>query len=208
MSAEKKDSSRSTPRGRVEARANALMVPAKTSEARLASACLPCANCPSCQSVAIRRHYYSQISGRFRRIPPRQQGRTRRHGRWAGCGGRGWQRATNDANADGQGVWSWHPDAGVKLAMMLRIASHRADDGGNKARSPRRARYTPLKPLRGECRVNRCDRGDYARMLILFCMRDCGCIERPAFPAPFAQRAEGSSAKLARFARRDRRGAW
>src|SRR6266481_5110357 len=30
----------------------------------------------------------------------------------------------------------------------------------------------------------RCDRGDYARMLILFCMRGCGRIERPAFPAP------------------------
>src|SRR6202023_2967990 len=57
-------------------------------------------------------------------------------------------------------------------------------DGGKKARSPGRARYKPLKPLRGECRVNRCDRGDYARMLILFCMRGCGCIARPAFPAP------------------------
>src|SRR6202051_1881286 len=30
----------------------------------------------------------------------------------------------------------------------------------------------------------RCDRGDYARMLVLFCMRGCGRIERPAFPAP------------------------
>ena len=27
------------------------------------------------------------------------------------------------------------------------------DDGGNKARSPRRARRKPLKPLRGECRA-------------------------------------------------------
>jgi hypothetical protein len=26
-----------------------------------------------------------------------------------------------------------------------------ADDGDNKARSPRRARRKPLKPLRGEC---------------------------------------------------------
>src|SRR5258708_12323101 len=30
----------------------------------------------------------------------------------------------------------------------------------------------------------RCDRGDYARMLVLFCMRGCGRIARPAFPAP------------------------
>ena len=27
--------------------------------------------------------------------------------------------------------------------------------------------------------------GDYTRVLILFCTRGCGCIERPAFPAPF-----------------------
>ena len=28
---------------------------------------------------------------------------------------------TNDTIADGEVVWSWRPDAGVKLAMMLRI---------------------------------------------------------------------------------------
>jgi hypothetical protein len=28
---------------------------------------------------------------------------------------------TNDNVADGEVVWSWRPDAGVKLAMMLRI---------------------------------------------------------------------------------------
>ena len=33
-------------------------------------------------------------------------------------------------------------------------ASHHADDGGKKARSPRRARRKPLKPSRGECRVD------------------------------------------------------
>src|SRR5260370_21749926 len=30
----------------------------------------------------------------------------------------------------------------------------------------------------------RCDRGDYARVLFFICMRGCGCIARPAFPAP------------------------
>jgi hypothetical protein len=30
-------------------------------------------------------------------------------------------RQTNVANADGEVVWSWPPDAEVKLAMMLRI---------------------------------------------------------------------------------------
>jgi hypothetical protein len=62
--------------------------------------------------------------------------------------------------------------------------SDSAGDGGKQARSPGRARYKPLKPLRGECRVNRCDRGDYTRVLPTHCTRGCGCIERPAFPAP------------------------
>src|SRR5258708_27574233 len=30
----------------------------------------------------------------------------------------------------------------------------------------------------------RCDRGDYARVFVFFYTRGCGCIERPAFPAP------------------------
>jgi hypothetical protein len=40
----------------------------------------------------------------------------------AGCDGRGWCRKTSGAGADGEVVWSWRPDAGVKLATMLRIA--------------------------------------------------------------------------------------
>ena len=28
---------------------------------------------------------------------------------------------TNDVIADGEVAWSWRPDAGVKLAVMLRI---------------------------------------------------------------------------------------
>src|ERR1700732_3119117 len=74
------------------------------------------------------------------------------------------------------------PDAPT-LASSLRKATS-AGDGGKKARSPGRARYKRLKPLRGECRVNRCDRGDYTRVLPTHCTRGCGRIERPAFPAP------------------------
>ncbi len=55
--------------------------------------------------------------------------------------------STNDADADGEVVWSWRPDAGVKPAGRL------AGDGGKRARSPRRARRKPLKPLRGESRL-------------------------------------------------------
>src|SRR5260370_1221133 len=45
---------------------------------------------------------------------------------------------------------------------------------------------------------NRCDRGDYARMLVLFCMRGCGRIERPAFPAPSDLQKAGRSWQTSR----------
>jgi hypothetical protein len=51
---------------------------------------------------------------------------------------------TNGADADGEVVWSWRPDAGVKFAAE----AIRWSDGGKKARSPGRARRKPLKPLR------------------------------------------------------------
>jgi hypothetical protein len=54
---------------------------------------------------------------------------------------------TSDTDADGKVVWSWRPDAGVK------VAGQSANDGGKRARSPGRARYKPLKPLRREGRV-------------------------------------------------------
>jgi hypothetical protein len=46
---------------------------------------------------------------------------------------------TRALDADGEVVWSRRPDAGVKFlrSKLLR------DDGGKKARSPRRARYKP-----------------------------------------------------------------
>jgi hypothetical protein len=56
--------------------------------------------------------------------------------------------STNGINADGEVVWSWRPDAGVKLRGKCP-----RDDGGKRARSPGRARNKPLKPLRRECRL-------------------------------------------------------
>jgi hypothetical protein len=50
----------------------------------------------------------------------------------AGCDGRGRRRETSTPAADGEVVWSWHPDADAKLAVM-RI-KHHAGDGGQKAR--------------------------------------------------------------------------
>jgi hypothetical protein len=65
-----------------------------------------------------------------------------------GCGGRGTVVDERRLLADGEVVWSWRPDAGVK------VVEQSANDGGKKARSPGRARSKPLKPLRGESRVN------------------------------------------------------
>jgi hypothetical protein len=50
---------------------------------------------------------------------------------------------TSGAEADGEIVWSWLPDAGVKSAIRS------AGDGGKRARSPGRARIS-RKPLRRE----------------------------------------------------------
>jgi hypothetical protein len=67
-------------------------------------------------------------------------------------GGMRWTRMrckTGSVGADGEVVWSRHPDAGVRSA-----GKYPAADGGKKDRSPGRARRKPLKPLRGECRVS------------------------------------------------------
>jgi hypothetical protein len=73
-----------------------------------------------------------------------------------------------------------------------------------RIRSPGRARYKLLKPLRGECRV---ESGvtvvTTLVCFILFRTRGCGCIGHPAFPAPsFPGRT--IFAKLGRLAPRDR----
>jgi hypothetical protein len=45
---------------------------------------------------------------------------------------------TNGANADGKAVWSWHPDAGVKLAESFSRATVAKKPG-----APGRARNKP-----------------------------------------------------------------
>src|SRR5207245_3845698 len=86
---------------------------------------------------------------------------------------------TNDAFAYGEVVWSWHRDAGVKFlrSRLLR------DDGGKRARSPGRARYKPLKPLRREGRVISAT-PVVTTLCFLPMHRGRGCGEHPAFPAP------------------------
>ena len=57
---------------------------------------------------------------------------------------------TDDADADGEVVWSWRAHAGAKFAFDA--FSHHADDGGNKL-VHRGEREVSRKPLRRECRV-------------------------------------------------------
>jgi len=61
--------------------------------------------------------------------------------------------ATSGVCADGEVVWFWRSDAGAK------VAESSANDGGNQAWSPGRARRKPLKPLCRECRLMRCTLG-------------------------------------------------
>ena len=67
-----------------------------------------------------------------------------RHERWCGMRWTRWQRKTSATDADGEVVWSWRPDAGVKLATMLCIV---VGDGDNKARSPGRAPKETVKTI-------------------------------------------------------------
>ena len=111
----------------------------------------------------------TQIKSIFRHPVPKE-------GRFAivtdvGCGMR-WTLWRGKTNARKRTAKSCGPDAPTLASSWRREVS--AGDGDKKARSPGRARRKPLKPLRGECRANRCDRGDYARVLFYFRTRGCG----------------------------------
>jgi hypothetical protein len=71
-------------------------------------------------------------------VPCSRRGALRgRHERWARDAvdvselQRAIRAPANNSDADGQAVWSWHPDADAKLATTL---SRHAGDGGQKAR--------------------------------------------------------------------------
>jgi len=86
--------------------------------------------------------------------------------RWRQVGGNALQRACDDA--------SHHTGDD---------ASHRTGDGGKKARSPRRARSRPLKPLRREGRTDP-PTPVVTSVCFHFLHTDRGCSGHPAFPAP------------------------
>src|ERR1700759_5355590 len=89
---------------------------------------------------------------------------------------------TNACRADGEVVWSWRPDAGVKLAMMLRITLMMV------ARKPGHQGELEVscKPPRRESRVDPVEPVVLPPCFLLHGTH--GCNRRPAFPAPSSLR--------------------
>ena len=111
---------------------------------------------------------------------------------------RGLPAPTNDVDAHGQVAWSWHPDAGVKSVAVL---THRADDGGQKARRTGENAKQPLKPSRGECRVSRLN--PWYLPPAFFSQAGHGRGQRPAFPAPSVLGGRSISKARTRLPRRE-----
>src|SRR5665213_1743817 len=105
---------------------------------------------------------------------------------------------TRALEADGKVVWFWHPDAGVKSALTEAQAMVAKKPGApGRARSSRKTIAQGRPDVSGEPVVT----NSYA---FLHCMRGCGCIERPVFPAPFHRAGETKRTARAKSMRRDR----
>src|SRR5438477_12450588 len=80
--------------------------------------------------------------------------------------------------ADGEVVWSWHPDAGVKFR-----GSFPRGDGGKRAGHRGERGVTVKTNAQG---MSGCFGVPVVTTLVRFvcCARGCGCIVHPAFPAP------------------------
>jgi len=157
----------------------------------------------------FQKYFYSrstQINFRTLSVPPHRGAFRDRHGRGAGCGGRGGVGQVRDGRAGSPVSDQRRADERCCCGRRSRVvltprrrrqvcggASARpgldnpqsANDGDKKARSPGRARSKPLKPLRvgmpGE------PGGPSVTTLVClfhFCTRGCGCIGHPAFPTP------------------------
>ena len=145
----------------------------------------------------------------FPRVSPDERGgsrssRTRGGMRWTRK-----LRLTSATDADGEDVWSRHPDAGVKfpreakLLWGMTVASKQPGHRGE--------RVIIRKPLRRESRMPPLNL--YARVRFFtraFCTRDRGCSAHPAFPAPSSFEGEAiplrvrrSLTKLGRIAPRE-----
>src|SRR5258706_3393027 len=123
----------------------------------------------------------------------------------AGCGGRGSvRRAQMRAGRMTlmRTAKSCRSDAPM-LASSLREGAQATVSNKPGHRGEREvSRKTIARGMPGDFR---CDRGDYARVFVFYHTRGCGCIERPAFPAPsIVKSGEPVFANLGRIAPRDR----
>jgi hypothetical protein len=111
----------------------------------------PCANCPSCYSVAdIRTCVVGQISGFSSRVPRSLRGAYRdRHERWLRDAMDAWHQPTSDApSGRAKSCCPDSPTPGSSSQAILRATVTKQPG------TPRRPRIS-RKPLRGECRLFR-----------------------------------------------------
>jgi hypothetical protein len=102
----------------------------------------------------------------------------------------------DEADADGEVVWSWHPDADAKS-----VGDDLADDGGNQARSPGSAKDTVKTVAQG---MPDDPAGPVVTAACVFCLQaGRGRGRRPAFPAPSHFQRDRIFAKPGREAPRE-----
>src|SRR5216110_3081526 len=98
-------------------------------------------------------------------------------------------------------VKSCGSDAPMLASSLREEAQMTVSNKPGRRREHEISRKTIARGVPGDFR---CDRGDYARVLFLFCTRGCGRIKRPAFPAPSVFFGRMVLAKLGRIAPRER----
>jgi hypothetical protein len=136
---------------------------------------VPSVNCPSCQCAArLWRCPKPQISGIFRAVPPRPEGRY-------GQSSRNVERDAMDAGCvAGRAARSWTAKSCGPGAPWLALSWRRCFGIApmtvtKKSWTPGRARRKPLKPLaRGMPERSDCTCGDYARVLFYFAREAAG----------------------------------
>jgi hypothetical protein len=101
--------------------------------------------------------------------------------------------------AGGEIVWSWRRDPGATLA-----ASVPSTTGARKAASPGRARISRKTIARGRPGCLGCTCQNRVHSFAFFRTRRCGCIQRPAFPAPSTVRRDNEIANLGQLMPRER----
>jgi hypothetical protein len=85
---------------------------------------------------------------------------------------------TKALEADGEAVWSWRPDAGVKSVKEISLATVATKPGHRGERGISRKTIARGMPGVFGVTVVTCLRAFY------LCTQGCGRVERPAFPAP------------------------